>query len=290
LVLILFIAGAAVIGLVITGSGLRRLSGLAIAVCLLSIPFLMIDAGLIVKSAAILMALIATMRSMDLAKEQPSRSAIHRVWHMLALFDTRRAVRRRPTFKSQRALEAAGWLLIFLVVIQLPKINDAHVALWLYMAMAALALPEIFVRIVEVGWTLLGIQPPPMHDAPYLSRTLREFWGIRWNKIVGGWLKEHCYTPLAIQGRRRRGIAAAFAMSGLIHCYLVVAAIDWRWCAPMAAFFLLQIPLIWVEDRLRIRHRPAVIGHIWTISTLLIASPLLTEPFLDAFQTMPLFS
>ena len=251
---------------------------------MLVVPFLMAGTPLVVRMPAILVALISTLRAIDLAKEKSLRPASVRVWHMLAVYDTKRATRCQPTVKVRRALEAVAWFGLCLAIRLLPLSRLSRVTIWLLTVLFLVAVIELITRVIEVSWALVGIQSPPMHKAPYLSRTLREFWGARWNKVVSDWLREHCYKPLARRGWPQYGLQAAFAASGLMHGYIVLIVMDWWWALPIAAFFLIQAPLIWIEDVLRIRNRSAAVGHVWTMSALLISSPLFTEPLLREME------
>ena len=41
---------------------------------------------------------------------------------------------------------------------------------------------------VRVTYGVLGVRAPSMHSDPIRSRTIGEFWGRRWNRVIGGWL------------------------------------------------------------------------------------------------------
>ncbi|KAI3841427.1 hypothetical protein MKW92_010758 [Papaver armeniacum] len=71
----------------------------------------------------------------------------------------------------------------------------------------------------------LGLELEPQFDDPYLSTSLQEFWGRRWNLVVTGILRPTVYEPVRlictdIFGRNlSRGMAvlATFVVSGLMH-------------------------------------------------------------------------
>lgn len=110
---------------------------------------------------------------------------------------------------------------------------------------------EILVELSSkaVRW-LLGMELEPASDEPYLSASLREFWGRRWNLTVNGILREAVFRPAraaaAAAGAGREaaamvGVLAAFVVSGLMHELLfwyVSPAGGASW--EMTAFFVLH--------------------------------------------------
>jgi hypothetical protein len=59
----------------------------------------------------------------------------------------------------------------------------------------------------------LGYAMEPVQRTPILSRSLAEFWGRRWNRIVGRWLRENAFEPFAKAGRPGTGSFVAFVAS-----------------------------------------------------------------------------
>ena len=126
-----------------------------------------------------------------------------------------------------------------------------------------------------------GLRPPIFHQHPILSLSIGEFWGRRWNRIVGSWLFATFYRPLAVRGRSLLGLSAAFVGRALLHWYFTWAAIGFAAGGYMAAFFLVQLPLVWLERRLQQSRWPAPARRLWTLGWLALTSPLFVEPMLD---------
>lgn len=282
--LLFIIAGPIAIGWLTAGSAMRRSCGLLVAAGMLMIPFQMAGASLFETTAALLLALVCTLRVVDLYKEHPARPALQRIWHVIAIFDTRLATRQPPEVKVRRLFEGLAWFGVVVVAYKITIASTLYPMRWLFAALVIVATFETFIRGIEIVWALVGIKTPVMHDSPYRSRSIREYWGVRWNRIVGGWLREHCYVPLAERDHPRWGVTAAFTVSAVFHWYIALALAGFWWSLPMAAFFLVQGPLIWIEDFLQIRRRSPLIGQAWTLAMLLLASPLLTEPLLQTLK------
>src|SRR5262249_23617594 len=129
--------------------------------------------------------------------------------------------------------------------------------------------------------------PPVLHDDPILSRSVQEFWGERWNRIVSAWLAANCLWPLARRRRPLLGLAAAFAASALLHAYLTWAALALPSAMEMGVFFLIQAVIVLFERRVGVPRWPGAAARAWTVATLLLTSPLFVGPFLELFD--PLF-
>ena len=130
-----------------------------------------------------------------------------------------------------------------------------------------------------------GLQVEESFDAPALATSPKEFWGKRWNLFVARFAFRHVFLPL---GGIRKPIAATlvvFAVSGLMHEYLVAAAAG-HW-SPYAgwtlAFFMIQgLAVAWQTHRERVGARFGIenravaltVHHLWLIAT----SPLFFIP------------
>ncbi|KAJ7967782.1 Acyl-CoA--sterol O-acyltransferase 1 [Quillaja saponaria] len=85
---------------------------------------------------------------------------------------------------------------------------------------------EIAMALVAAGArALLGVELEPQFDEPYLSTSLQDFWGRRWNLMVSNILRPTVYNPVltrssAVVGRKWAPIPAmltTFFVSGVMH-------------------------------------------------------------------------
>jgi Membrane bound O-acyl transferase family len=127
-----------------------------------------------------------------------------------------------------------------------------------------------------------GFRHRPYQRHPILSRTIAEFWGVRWSSVVHVWLRSNVYAPLARRGVPRAGIIAAFAVSALLHAYLVWPAAGLVPALWMLMFFLTQGTFMVLEAKLRVRRWPAAAGHSYVAGVFAVTIPLFAEPFLRA--------
>ncbi|OVA06585.1 hypothetical protein BVC80_1287g27 [Macleaya cordata] len=141
---------------------------------------------------------------------------------------------------------------------------------------------------------LIGLDLEPQFDDPYLSTSLQDFWGRRWNLMVTSILRPTVYEPLRyicthIFGRRWAplpGVVSTFFVSGLMHelLYYYVTHVDPTW--EVTWFFVLHGICTALEvvvkkaltDRCRL-HRwvsgPLTLGFVTVTGTWLFFPPLL---------------
>ena len=133
-----------------------------------------------------------------------------------------------------------------------------------------------FVRLVTRDkYTLLSIS-----NYPLFSKSLREFWGRRYNRLTSTVLNESIFKPIK-QYLSSPVIASlvTFSVSGLLHAHIVL--IDFsgtQSILPTFGFFFLDGILCYVESYLAIR-LPAPLGWLLTHSILFFTLPLCMSPY-----------
>ncbi|MED6135289.1 hypothetical protein PIB30_045039 [Stylosanthes scabra] len=133
---------------------------------------------------------------------------------------------------------------------------DHTVIVGLYCSLVYLLL-DILVGLCNiVANAALGIELELPSNEPYLSTSLQEFWGRRWNLIVTNLLRQTIYTPvrtalsktvLGHQWAVVAGVMASFVVSGIMHellfYYVTRAAPTWE----VTCFFVLHGVSVVVE-------------------------------------------
>ncbi|XP_043715531.1 long-chain-alcohol O-fatty-acyltransferase-like [Telopea speciosissima] len=108
---------------------------------------------------------------------------------------------------------------------------------------------EIILAIgAALARTLLGLDLEPQFDEPYLSTSLQDFWGRRWNLMVTSILRPTVYNPIrsistSILGREwalLSALVATFLVSGLMHevIYFYLTRVSPTW--EVTWFFVLH--------------------------------------------------
>ncbi len=240
-----------------------------------------------------LTAAFGALTIVDLNRDPAGLTLPQRVFHVFALYDTRIAVRIAPYFDGVRLFELIAFLAVAVITLGGAwaigtKTVGALALRWLlaavfgYAAWGALTATVLFVSHAR------GVHPAPFHVRPILSRSVAEFWNRRWNRIVGAVLERTFYRPLARRRHPRFGIVATFVASATLHTYFIAVPLGARWAAVIGAFFLLQIPLVFVERALRVTRWSSFARRVWTVAALGLASPLHMEPCLQLVEPQPL--
>lgn len=282
---------AALLGSLCSGPAWRRWLSCTVAGAALLVPF-WISQGTVLRAAVALELLWICVKVFGLARDPTPRPVGFRVLQLLVLHDLRQdgVLKRGPrpevalgvlarAMLWSAAAAVALWLALFvapaLPLVQRVLLRCASGAAFAYAGVeGALGL---FLFVYRSG----GLQPPSLHRQPILSTSIAEFWGRRWNRIVGHWLFGTFYRPLAVRGYNLLGIVAAFIASAVLHLYFTWAAIGIEPALRMALFFVAQLPLQILETRLQQARWPGAARRLWTIGWLTLTSPLFVEPMLD---------
>jgi D-alanyl-lipoteichoic acid acyltransferase DltB (MBOAT superfamily) len=280
-----------VFGLAMTGSRARRLYVLAIAAVGLAAPFALRSESMLLRGLVAFGVAIGFLRLVDLASERTALTPLRRIMHATATVDLRRVPH---TARTLHVPSLVRFLLLGSIVVvaytfiaNVPPADPLmRIARWFAGCVAAYAQIDAFAAFATLVFRGLGYDVPRFHDDPIKSRTVAEFWGERWNLIVGRWLRAHCFMPLARKRRPLAGLAAAFAASTVLHVYLAWAVLDAQAAGMWALFFAAQIPILLVERALRVSTWPHWSARIWTIGVLCAVSPLFVAPVIRGFEAM----
>ncbi|KAF8409654.1 hypothetical protein HHK36_005732 [Tetracentron sinense] len=148
---------------------------------------------------------------------------------------------RIPTTKSPLNLAVKALLFALLLRIYDYKHHiHPNVILVFYCCHVFLLLEIILAMGAALARALLGLELEPQSDEPYLSTSLQDFWGKRWNLMVTSILRPTVYHPVRYLSGRLLGrewalitaMIATFVVSGLMHelifFYLTRATPTWE--------------------------------------------------------------
>ncbi|CAF2884456.1 unnamed protein product [Rotaria sp. Silwood2] len=121
------------------------------------------------------------------------------------------------------------------------------------------------------------------NNVPILSRSIREFWGSRYNRVVGSVLRESIFEPLrrSFSFSPPSAAIASFVVSGLLHAHVSIAIFGVSSPLPAFTFFLLQGIACCAEAYCPIV-LPKPIGIAVTHMFLLLTAPLYVGLFTRA--------
>ena len=145
-------------------------------------------------------------------------------------------------------------------------------------------------RLMTATWCAAGRDVRPIMDRPWVSTSLAEFWGRRWNVAFRDAAHRLLVCPLRRRLSPRWQALAVFLVSGLIHD-VVMSTPAGGWGGP-TLYFLLQ-PLGMAAQRSALGRRLGLdrgsAGTIFTAAWLLLPLPLLFHRPFCANVMLPFF-
>lgn len=122
-----------------------------------------------------------------------------------------------------------------------------------------LALEMSLVAFAIVARILLGIDTDRPFDHPYLSTSLQDFWGRRWNRVAESCLKSTVFYPILnsmsrVLGRKWAAIVASvvtFFVSNLMHEIIFFYIGRVRFGGGILTFFIFQGICVVIESTLK---------------------------------------
>lgn len=162
--------------------------------------------------------------------------------------------------------------------------GSPRTAEWLALASLLLMVHFGFSEFLTLALRWLGWNVGPLFEVPLASRSLRDFWGRRWNlafvemdKILFlPWLKKHMPMPAAVFG--------VFLISGLLHEAAISYPAGRGWGLP-TLYFILHGALALVEARaMNFKSWSVAAARAWTWVGIVAPLPLLFHaPFREMF-------
>ncbi len=143
------------------------------------------------------------------------------------------------------------------------------------------ALAAFITDLIRFGFLASGTAMRPIHVTPVAARSLRDFWGKRWNRAMSAWLCRFIFLPLARRHHPNLGLVCAFLVSAAMHAWLPLAALGASTALSLGAFFCLQGVFVLIEDGLHVPAWPVPLARVWTLAILLATSPLIIYPYLS---------
>lgn len=266
----------------------RRALAAVVVALTLSTPWLASNESPVTRFLCACGGVVTVFRNLDLVRSRLDWSATRRAAHLLCVIDSRWFERLPPFIDRTSWARVVGFGLLTATTARLlgssgtdPNAVSDYLTRWLIGAVWAYCGAETLLAVLMASFHLGGVEVPKLHDNPILSRTLREFWGCRWNLVVHRMLVDHCFHPLM----RRAGVSGAvlgtFVASAALHFWVTLAAGGFVKALSMATFFLIQAILVVIEQRARVQCWHHALQRVWTVSGVVLALPLLLEPLLS---------
>ncbi|KAI9085356.1 hypothetical protein K1719_032733 [Acacia pycnantha] len=206
--------------------------------------------------------------------------------------------------KSHKCRVLAIKLLVLLTsksVVENKDRMNPKLVMFMYSIYMYIALETILNFVSVLARMFLGVELEPTFDEPYMSTSLQDFWGRRWNTMVNRIMHPTVYVPVLstcshVIGRRWAplpAIVATFLASGLMHelifYYIKREIRTWEAWEPtwdVTLFFLLHGVCLAVEVAVKkaVRGRwqlPAAVSGLMAAAFVMGTGVWLFVPSLD---------
>jgi hypothetical protein len=271
--------------LVVSNRGIRRWAAITMAAVGLGWPLLAPDLPWF-RFLIGLGAMLGVYRIVDMARARQAWPIATRLALVWLIPDVREAERAPVRLDAEQLIRLVGFAALGAAAIgAVISFDDlegpARLAVrWSAGLVACYCAADAASALVMLVVAATGHTIPRFHRDPALARTVSDFWGARWNRLVHDWLTRHTFRPAARRFGIALGIAAAFVGSALLHVYLAGVAGGWVLAALWGAYFLLQGVFAAIEHAVRWTRRPPRITRPVTLALMLASSPLFVEPML----------
>jgi D-alanyl-lipoteichoic acid acyltransferase DltB (MBOAT superfamily) len=151
---------------------------------------------------------------------------------------------------------------------------------WIGMTGIVMTLHFGLFHLLSCGWRTIGVDARPLMNWPLTSRSISEFWGVRWNTAFRDLTHRFLFRPLVPRFGVRGAVFVGFFASGLIHDVVISIPAAAGYGGP-TLFFLVQGCAILVSRSAtakRIGLRKGFVGWSFTLLALLLPVFLLFHP------------
>ncbi|PKU78329.1 probable long-chain-alcohol O-fatty-acyltransferase 5 [Dendrobium catenatum] len=159
-----------------------------------------------------------------------------------------------PKAKPPHLLPTAIKAILLSLLIPLYSHHDRfphHLLLSIYCLHIYLGLELVLASAAFLAGILLGLDLEPQFNAPYLSTSLQDFWGRRWNLMVTAILRPSVYGPVRARWGAPAGVVATFLVSGVMHELMFYYITSAPPTGEVSCFFLLHGVCTAVEGWIR---------------------------------------
>ncbi|MDB5257421.1 MAG: rane protein [Chitinophagaceae bacterium] len=172
----------------------------------------------------------------------------------------------------------------------------AQVCSWLYLSQLLLLVGLSFILhfgILNIStglWRALGVDVKELFIKPYASRSLKEFWGKRWNMAFSEMTALAIYKPLVGRWGKINAMIVSFLFSGILHELAISFPVKSGYGLPLL-YFTLHAALMYLETKSKqvqkITSHP-IASHLWVMGWLILPLPILFHKYFILWVAQPL--
>ena len=132
-------------------------------------------------------------------------------------------------------------------------------------------------NLSTASWRFSGVDVKELFRSPYKAKSLKEFWGKRWNMAFSEMTASVVYKPLKLMYGIPLAMIASFLVSGLLHEIAISFPVKVGYGLPFL-YFVLHGLAMFAEGKIafvkKINAHP-VLSHVWVFAWLILPMPLL---------------
>jgi alginate O-acetyltransferase complex protein AlgI len=179
-----------------------------------------------------------------------------------------------------RILIGLALLYFSLVLEESYQMNRSFFPQLLLLAGLSLILHFGILNVSAAFWRMLGVDVSELFQSPYKSRSLREFWGRRWNIAFSEMTAVISYRPLKTKIGVEKAMMISFLLSGFLHEIAISLPVRTGYGLPMT-YFAIHAFAMYLESKSRfiqkvLRHN--VLSRVWVMVMLILPMPILFHP------------
>ena len=185
-----------------------------------------------------------------------------------------------------------GFLLLYLSAIleQYPYLSRFFLPQLLLLVGISLILHFGILNLSTAGWRALGVNVSELFKSPYRSKSLKEFWGKRWNIAFSEMTALIAYRPLKRKIGVEKAVIVSFLLSGLLHEIAISLPARAGYGLPLT-YFGIHAFAMHLETKSQLiqritQHR--FLSHVWVMVLLILPMPLLFHPAFMQHVLVPL--
>jgi len=148
---------------------------------------------------------------------------------------------------------------------------------WFGIAGVVLMLHFGMFRALAVGWRCVGVAVEPLMRSPVQARSLRDFWGQRWNRGFRDFAHAFVFRPLAARYAIAPATWAVFLFSGLVHDVVISLPAGAGYGLPTCYFALQAVGMRLERTNIgrQIGLNNPVIARVFAAAVIVMPMPIL---------------
>jgi len=195
-----------------------------------------------------------------------------------AFFDNTRNVPRPTQSEWHWAIATcASGVLLMGAAIQAVDVWPPFIVGWLGMVAIVVTLHFGLFHLLSLTWRSIGVDAPPLMDAPLRSSSVSDFWGRRWNRAFRDLGHTYIFHPLHRRLGGELAMLAVFLFSGVVHDLVISLPARGGWGLPTMYFILQGLAIVLERSRISAKWnlRHGVRGRLFATAVIVLPAPML---------------